>query len=77
MTEGTSYPQPELLKRLRELQENTAEKDKLIDADCLRIQELQSRVRLLQQEKAALLCDINDICAQLGFPDLEALENER
>lgn len=76
MTEGTSCPQPELLKRLRELQENTAEKDKLIDADCLRIQELQSRVRLLQQEKAALLCDINDICAQLGFPDLEALENE-
>ncbi|KAH6928537.1 hypothetical protein HPB50_016874 [Hyalomma asiaticum] len=77
MTEGASCPQPELLERLRELQESAAEKDKLIEADSQRIEELQSRVRLLQQEKAALLCNINDICAQLGYPDLEAFENER
>ncbi|KAL3245193.1 hypothetical protein MRX96_018325 [Rhipicephalus microplus] len=55
MTEGSSCPQQELLKRLRDLQESAAEKDTLIDADYLRIQELQSRVRLLQQGKSSVV----------------------
>ncbi|KAH9381500.1 hypothetical protein HPB48_005525 [Haemaphysalis longicornis] len=77
MTESASSAPAELNERLRELEESVAEKDRLIQADCLKIQELQNRVVVLQQERAALLCDINDIRAQLGYPVLEALENER
>lgn len=77
MTKGASSAPADLNERLRELEESAAEKDRLIQADCLKIRELQDRVILLQQEKAALLCDINDVRAQLGYPVLEAVGNER
>lgn len=52
-------------------------KDRLIERQCIGIQELEHQVVVLRAERDALLRDIDRLCLQLEVIDLQRLSNGR
>ncbi|XP_040356779.1 IQ motif and SEC7 domain-containing protein 2 isoform X6 [Ixodes scapularis] len=77
MTEGASLSSSRatLCERLHELQKCVEAKDRLIERQCIGIQELEHQVVVLRAERDALLRDIDRLCLQLEVIDLQRLSN--
>ncbi|KFM79524.1 hypothetical protein X975_16955, partial [Stegodyphus mimosarum] len=53
------------------------EKDKLIKRQFIRIEELESELAILKQERDALLCDVNKLRFELEMSELKRLKDVR
>lgn len=53
------------------------EKDKLIKRQFIRIEELESELTLVKEERDALLCDVNKLRFELEMSELKRLKDYR
>lgn len=53
------------------------EKDKLIKRQFIRIEELESELAALREERDALLCDVNKLRFELEMSELKRLKDVR
>ncbi|GFQ76957.1 uncharacterized protein TNCT_317061 [Trichonephila clavata] len=65
MAEGSSEDQKRIIE----------EKDKLIKRQFIRIEELESELTALKEERDALLCDVNKLRFELEMSELKRLKD--
>lgn len=64
-----------VLAEMEDLKRIVEEKDKLVIRQFIRIEELENEVATLQQERDALLCDINKLRFELEMSELKRIKD--